>query len=248
MREYLPLLIAGAIIGVFSILFFVAYCILKKQKEDMTDRERHMSDREIIRRLLGYARPYIKEFIVVLVVMLLFSAIPQDAHAESFWGMLQRIGDAAMEYLSLDERYLVAEDNYVFATDHPGLQRVYDAVVELGIKEPVVPMWIPEEYHLEKISITETPMMTGVCVSFWDNQHELVYQLSSYIGEPAHQFYKDDTNYEIWELNGIDYHVARNNEWWIVVWERENTECFLALDCQEEDLWRILDSIYATED
>ncbi len=70
MREYLPILIAGAIIGVFTLLFVVAFALLKKQKEDMTDRSRHMSDREIVARLLRYAKPYWKNFVAVLFIML----------------------------------------------------------------------------------------------------------------------------------------------------------------------------------
>ncbi len=70
MHEYLPLLIAGGIIGVFTIFFCVAWAILKRHKEDMTDRERHMSDKEIVGRLLRYARPYWKRFIVVFIIML----------------------------------------------------------------------------------------------------------------------------------------------------------------------------------
>ncbi len=70
MREYLPLLIVGAIIGIFATLFLVAFFILKRHKEDMTDRDRHMSDKEIISRLLRYARPYWKSFIAVFFVML----------------------------------------------------------------------------------------------------------------------------------------------------------------------------------
>ena len=70
MHEYLPILIAGAIIGVFSILFIVAYTILKRHKEDMTDRERNMSDKEIVTRLLRYAKPYWKSFVLVFFVML----------------------------------------------------------------------------------------------------------------------------------------------------------------------------------
>ncbi len=70
MREYLPILIVGAIIGVFAALFLVAYCIVKKHKEDMTDRERHMSDKEIVTRLLRYAQPYWKRFVAVFFIML----------------------------------------------------------------------------------------------------------------------------------------------------------------------------------
>ena len=71
MAEYLPILIVGAIIGVFTVLFVIAYIILKRHKEDMTDRERHMSDKEIVTRLLAYAKPYWKRFVAVFFVMLL---------------------------------------------------------------------------------------------------------------------------------------------------------------------------------
>ena len=70
MHEYLPLLIAGGIIGVFTTLFLVAWAILKRHKEDMADRERNMSDREIIGRLLRYAKPYKGNFVAVFFIML----------------------------------------------------------------------------------------------------------------------------------------------------------------------------------
>ncbi len=70
MGEYLPILIAGAIIGVFSVIFCVAWAILKRHKEDMTDRDRNMSDKEIIGRLLSYAKPYWKNFVAVFFIML----------------------------------------------------------------------------------------------------------------------------------------------------------------------------------
>ncbi len=69
MREYLPLLIAMAVIGVFTIVFVVAYIILKHRVKNPTN-ERHMTDGELIRRLLRYARPYVKEFVLVFAIML----------------------------------------------------------------------------------------------------------------------------------------------------------------------------------
>ncbi len=68
MHEYLPLLIVGAIIGVFTLIFAAAYA-LEKRREETQDQERSMSDAEIIRRLMAYARPYWKEFTVTFVVM-----------------------------------------------------------------------------------------------------------------------------------------------------------------------------------
>ena len=69
MADYLPLLIVCAVIGVFTLIFLAAYFVLKKH--DKNDRsERHMSDREIIGRLLKYAAPYKKDFVLVFLIML----------------------------------------------------------------------------------------------------------------------------------------------------------------------------------
>ena len=68
-NEYLPILIVGAIIGAFTIVFLFAFIALKKVKDE-SDKERKMPDREIIMRLLQYARPYWKSFVLVFFVML----------------------------------------------------------------------------------------------------------------------------------------------------------------------------------
>ena len=60
MHEYLPLLIVGAIIGSFALVFILAYIALQKSKEKFDDNKRHMPDGEIIKRLLIYGKPYWK--------------------------------------------------------------------------------------------------------------------------------------------------------------------------------------------
>ena len=73
MREYLPLLIVGGIIGAFTGIFIIAYAMVQNKKEAM-GFERNMDDSEIIRRLLSYARPYWKQFALTLAVMM-FSVV-----------------------------------------------------------------------------------------------------------------------------------------------------------------------------
>ncbi len=68
MHEYLPILIVGAIIGVFTVIFVVVYALEKNKKESM-GFDRHMADSEIIRRLLVYAKPYWKSFLLTFVIM-----------------------------------------------------------------------------------------------------------------------------------------------------------------------------------
>ena len=68
MDKYLPLLIVGAIIGIFTLAFLIAYIKVKRDKT-MKEFTRNMPDRVIIKRLLGYARPYLGTFILVFVIM-----------------------------------------------------------------------------------------------------------------------------------------------------------------------------------
>ncbi len=69
MTEYMPLLIVCAVIGLFTLLFLAAYLILQKKTKDQLS-ERTMSDKEIVRRLLQYAKPYKKDFALIFLIML----------------------------------------------------------------------------------------------------------------------------------------------------------------------------------
>ena len=70
MPTYYPLLIMGAIIGVVTTVFIIAYATMKDKKTAI-GFDRHMKDGEIIRRILAYARPYAWNFVLVGVLMLL---------------------------------------------------------------------------------------------------------------------------------------------------------------------------------
>jgi len=69
MREFFPLIAVGAVVGVLSVIFIIAYFSIKNRKEAI-GFDRNMNDGEITRRLLKYAKPYIKNFVLVLLLML----------------------------------------------------------------------------------------------------------------------------------------------------------------------------------
>ena len=70
MHELYPLLILGAIIGVFTAIFVFAYVFMKDKKEAV-GFDRNMKDSEIIKRLLVYAKPYTKSFVIVFILMII---------------------------------------------------------------------------------------------------------------------------------------------------------------------------------
>lgn len=70
MHEFYPLLAVGAVIGVFSLIFIIAYLAIKDKKEAI-GFDRNMTDGEISRRLLKYAKPYAWRFVFVMFIMLI---------------------------------------------------------------------------------------------------------------------------------------------------------------------------------
>ena len=181
-----------------------------------------------------------------MLVLVIITAVPQKAQAETFWEMLQRWSDNILEMLNPREH--MSSLDYHFETDNPGLQQVYDSVIELGITEPVVPMWLPNGYALTDIQSKHTPMLNGIWAWFHHGENEIVYKVNAYSGEPAHQYYKDDVHFEEFEKNGIIFRVTQNNGSWAAVWTKDNIECFISMDCQEETLRRVLGSIFEMED
>ncbi len=69
MYNYFPLIAVGAVVGVLSIIFLVAYLCVKDKKQAM-GFDRNMPDIEIAKRILIYAKPYWKNFLLVLCVMM----------------------------------------------------------------------------------------------------------------------------------------------------------------------------------
>lgn len=73
MGEFSPLIIVGAVIGAFTVIFVAAYIVLKKKKAAVTF-DRNMPDSEIMARMLPYAKPYLGSFAAVLFMMLVATA------------------------------------------------------------------------------------------------------------------------------------------------------------------------------
>ena len=97
MAEYLPLLITGSVIGVFSLVFVCVWEVVKRKIAQ--DEDRHMRDSELIRRLFAYAKPYWKNFVLALVIMLF--SIVYDLVSPLLVGHIEQMvaGEFSLPYL-----------------------------------------------------------------------------------------------------------------------------------------------------
>ncbi len=88
MHEYYPILIVGALVGIFSLIFLVAYLTIRKQKEAI-GFERNMKDGVIIKRLLSYAKPYLGNFLLALFLM--FFSVAYDVISPLMVGWIEEM-------------------------------------------------------------------------------------------------------------------------------------------------------------
>ena len=93
-----PLLLVGGVIGTVSVLLLIAYACVKDKKTAM-GFERSMADGEILRRLFGYAKPYLRLFIVV-GFLVLFS-ISYDIASPLIVGYIEELVVGDFELKSL---------------------------------------------------------------------------------------------------------------------------------------------------
>lgn len=179
--------------------------------------------------------------------LLLVPIVPQEVGAESLWEALVRWTTEIVEFFGpKDNAHRIVE--YEFKTDNPGLQQVYDAVVELGVTDPVVPMWLPEEYELVEHWVETNPVKTRVHSRFIYDKDEIIFYIDIYTSSTSHIYQKNETMAEIYEYGGVKHHILQNNNMKSVVWKINNNECLLALECQDDTLFTIIKSIYSTEE
>jgi len=69
MREFFPLLVTGGVIGFVALVLFIAYLTIRGQKEAI-GFDRNMKDGEIVKRLIKYAKPHWKSFLLILFIMI----------------------------------------------------------------------------------------------------------------------------------------------------------------------------------
>lgn len=98
MHKYYPLLLVGAVVGTFSVLLGTAYALVKDKKKSM-GFERTMEDREILRRLTAYAKPFWKRFLLVGGLMLFSIAYDIVSPLIIGWIEQQLVEDFRMEQI-----------------------------------------------------------------------------------------------------------------------------------------------------
>lgn len=188
----------------------------------------------------------LKAAVVVLAVSLMLFALPGTVGAENVKGFLTRWTSSIFHFFAPGATP-TDTFTYTFHTEHPGLQQVYEAVTELGITEPVVPMWLPEGFELLELKTFELLEGQSIVAQFSNNENYVCLTIGLHGRDKKYQYEKNGENIERYELNGTAHYIVTDTEKTVIAWMVNTAECSVVTDCREDELHQILYSIYTTE-
>lgn len=175
------------------------------------------------------------------IVLILLMTVPQTVGAENIFEILGRWTRDLFSFSNETNN----QDNgdYVFQTNHEGLQQVYDAVVELGVTDPVVPSWIPEGYKLEEFQVLSPNENTKVYSRFVKDDCYIQLAIEVYSTESNDKYTKDKADTTVYNSAGVQYYVVLNEDTWKAMWRNGTAECSLVTNDKKEVLYMLLKSI-----
>ena len=182
---------------------------------------------------------------VVLLLGVLFFTLPGTAQAGDIRGMLSWWSDSTFRFLNPGKQ--IGPQAYVYETDRPGLQQVYDAVTEMGITEPIVPRWVPQGTELYSLDVYQLSLDSSLLACLKSEDGNIMFSVIVRNEQASVQYEKDKETVKIWDMSGTEHYVLSNNVNLAVTWVRNNIECSLTTDYPEEDVYRMIKSIYISE-
>ena len=174
-------------------------------------------------------------------------AIPQTVGAESLLDVFFRWTESIFEFFAPEDEATNPTVEQMFQTEHPGLQQVYDQLSEMGVTEPVVPMWLPEGFELTELKTMQMfdgdKMYATFCSK--DNFITLSYRVSAEILPSKYE--KGVFGVEAYEPFDVCHLNMVNDKKLLVTWTVDGVVCAINTDIEREEVYKLIDSIYRME-
>ena len=133
---------------------------------------------------------------------------------------------------------------YVFKTNHPGLQQVYDAVTKRGVTQKVVPTWLPDGFRLAELKDMSDLNGVSFYAEFEGENGGLLLLLSQTRTTMINKYPKEDESAIVHEMYGIKHYLIQNEGNWNAAWSADTMACTLITTLDRDTVFRIINSIY----
>lgn len=125
-----------------------------------------------------------------------------------------------------------------------GLAKLREELQELNVYEKIIPGWLPEGYEFvdSESQVMDTSAYIGSTFVRGEELLTLVYHIR--MTDHLNIVEKDDGEVKEYTVSGITHYIASNRNRLQCVWQNGSVSCILSGDISEEELYRIIDSMY----
>lgn len=116
-----------------------------------------------------------------------------------------------------------------------------------GIREPLVPKWLPDGYGEGTFQFEDISGFMQFYSTCYNGEKEIHMNVFRYSSEQRPEtVYESDTSvpYEIYEAGGVEHYLMMNDKYRRAVWMNGDLECSILGEVSEQEMKRIIDSIY----
>lgn len=171
----------------------------------------------------------------VISLLLGFGAVTAYARKGALWNVVVNWSQGSFRLADPDEPK--PGPFYALAT----------ALRGCGIREPLVPKWLPDGYGEGTFQFEDISGFMQFYSTCYNGEKEIHMNVFRYSSEQRPDtVYESDTSvpYEIYEAGGVEHYLMMNDKYRRAVWMNGDLECSILGEVSEQEMKRIIDSIY----
>ena len=171
----------------------------------------------------------------VISLLLGFGAVTAYAREGALWNVVVNWSQGSFRLADPDEPK--PGPFYALAT----------ALRGCGIREPLVPKWLPDGYEEGTFQFEDISGFMQFYSTCYNGEKEIHMNVFRYSSEQRPEtVYESDTSvpYEIYEAGGVEHYLMMNDKYRRAVWMNGDLECSILGEVSEQEMKRIIDSIY----
>ena len=150
-----------------------------------------------------------------------------------------RIGTDSSGQVSMGENDLTEGEARIYATPKEMLS-------DLHIEGELVPTWVPDRFSVQRCEAKKTEAGISCRVVYTVSNNDLILKIWQKIDEGNYQIEKDMKDVSRFVAGEIEHYIFYDGESEMekAVWTRDNLECRIMGDVSQEEMERIVESIY----
>jgi len=181
-----------------------------------------------------------------LVITLLFGAITAQAFGYNIFTMIAQWTDDVFTLSSSDDNFSLHPEQIELPPDKQ-FETIQEALDFFDIHAHVIPHWIPDGFYQTNINALQIPDLTMINAFFENDDRTLFISYTIYNDQSIDHtnfFVKDDNPVREYQVWGIKHYIFTNDSRFVAVWMDGYIEGSINGNITEDELIRMINSIY----